>query len=65
MFWLLSGVCAAAVGLLIAKLLMDCAGGDRDDEGDDDGVELPERPRYDLRTRPTLPGIDLSIYHRY
>ena len=62
MHWVLSGVCAAAVSLILYKIIMHYCGG-KDDDNDDEG--FPDPPRYNLRTRPTAPAIDPSVYLRY
>ena len=59
-YWLLSLAIAAGLAVLLAWC---CKPKKLDDPEDHD---LPDQdPPYKLRSRPTVPALDLSIYHRY
>ena len=54
---------AAALGL--ATLLACCRAPKKVSPPEEDPPQDNQDPPYSLRTRPTVPAVDLSIYHRY
>ena len=53
---------AAAFGL---AMLLACRAPKKVSPPEEDPPQGNQDPPYSLRTRPTVPALDLTVYHRY